>query len=132
MTRSAEHRIAFEPSKNEGSEMDLGIAGRVSVVVGGARGSGYATARDLAVAGAKVVVADIRGPAAQESAARLATETGAETFGAEMDITDLDSVRAGLEKAAERFGNVEILVNAAAIVGDKLFLDSSPDDWRRM
>lgn len=110
--------------------MDLGIAGRVAMVVGGARGIGYAVARELADAGAKIVVADIRD--AEAAATRLAAETRAATFGVGIDIASLGSVEAAFRKAEEVFGAPEILVNTAAVVDDKLFLESRPEDWRRM
>lgn len=110
--------------------MDLGIDGKIAIVTGGARGIGYATAEELAKGGSRVVIADLRG--AEEAARRLGEATGAATFGVEVDISNLDSVRAAFEKATSALGSPQILVNTAAIIADKLFLESEPQDWRRM
>lgn len=112
--------------------MDLGIAGRVAIVVGGARGIGRAVAHDLAAAGAKVVIADIRGSAAREAAERLAGQASVKTLGVEMDIVNLENVATVFQQVDEKFGAAQIIVNTAAIVDDKLFMESQPDDWRRM
>ena len=112
--------------------MDLGIAGRVAMVIGGARGIGFAVASELAAAGAKVVIADIDGANAAAAASKLAKAGGAETCGVAMDISSLDNVAAGFKQAEARLGAPAIVVNTAAIVDDKLFAESGPSDWRRM
>ncbi len=112
--------------------MDLGLDGRVAIVIGGARGIGRAVANQLVQAKAKVVVADLDGDSAANTAKQLANEAGAETLGLGMDIVNVESVRAGFEAARERFGAPGIVVNTAAIVADKLFIESQPSDWRTM
>lgn len=112
--------------------MDLGVAGKVALIAGGARGIGYAAGRELASAGAKVALADIDGDAARSAAERLASETGAETMGVRTDVTSLDEVRATVDSVSDRMGPIHALVVTAAIVDDKLFVDSTPADWRRM
>lgn len=112
--------------------MDLGVRGRNAIVIGGARGIGYAVARELGAAGAVVAVADINEAAAKEAASRLSHEAGVTTTGVGIDVSNLDSVKAGFRVAGEALGPLGIVINTAAIVDDKLFLDASPDDWRRM
>lgn len=112
--------------------MDLGVSGRNAIVIGGARGIGYAVARELGAAGAAVAIADIDEAAANEAAARLSQEAGVATAGVRMDVSDLDSVKAGFGTAGAALGPVGIVVNTAAIVDDKLFLEATPRDWRRM
>jgi NAD(P)-dependent dehydrogenase (short-subunit alcohol dehydrogenase family) len=112
--------------------MDLGIDGRVALVIGGGRGIGYAVCNDLAAAGCKVAIADINGDGAKESAGKLAAETSAETMGIGLDISSLESVKSGYDEVTKKFGAPEILIITAAIVDDKLFLESSIDDWKPM
>lgn len=112
--------------------MDLGIDGRVALVIGGGRGIGYAVCNDLAAAGCKVAIADINGDGAKESAGNLAAETSAETMGIGLDISSLESVKSGYDEVTKKFGAPEILIITAAIVDDKLFLESSIDDWKPM
>jgi len=112
--------------------MDLGIDGKVALIVGGARGIGFAAGREMAIAGAKVVLADLNGDGVAASAAKLAAETGAETLGLQADVTKLEDMQAMNDAVTEKFGPPEIVVVTAAIVDDKLFVDSAPEDWRRM
>lgn len=112
--------------------MDLGIAGKVAIVIGGARGIGYAVARELAAAEARVIIADVDEANAAASAGKLTAEKGVETHGIGLDVASLTSVEAGFATAAARFGAPLIVVNTAAIVDDKLFMESRPEDWRRM
>jgi len=112
--------------------MDLGIRGQACLIVGGARGIGYATAEVLAREGAALALADIDGDAASTSAQRLAEGSGARVAGLRADITDLDEVRRLAADVEAKIGPISILVNSAAVLDDKLFVDSRPSDWKRM
>lgn len=112
--------------------MDLGIRGQACLVVGGARGIGFATAQALAGEGAELALADIDGEAASASASRLADLSGAKVVGLQADVTSLDQVRSLVEQAEAATGPLSILINSAAILDDKLFVESRPADWERM
>lgn len=112
--------------------MDLGIRGQACLIVGGARGIGFATAQALAVEGVKLALADIDGAAASASASRLAEASGAEVVGLQVDITSLDQVRSLSQRVEAAIGPLSILINSAAVLDDKLFVDSQPSDWKRM
>ena len=84
--------------------MDLGIDGRVALVMGASKGIGAAAARELAAEGARVAVASrSRGPLEE-----LAAEIGASAF--VHDNADLDAVPALIAAVTEALGPVEILV----------------------
>ncbi|GAA4225573.1 glucose 1-dehydrogenase [Actinomadura meridiana] len=85
-------------------------AGRVVLVTGGASGIGRAVATAFAAAGDRVVIADRDA----EAAAKVASEIGAQAV--TVDITDADSVAAGVAHVAETVGPIEILVNNAGLV----------------
>jgi NAD(P)-dependent dehydrogenase (short-subunit alcohol dehydrogenase family) len=89
------------------------MSGRVAVVTGGTRGIGFAIARGLAAAGARVVVASRKADACEQAAAAL-EEGGAEALGVPTHMGDLDQVRALVERTAERFGGLDVVVNNAA------------------
>ncbi|OLL75397.1 3-oxoacyl-[acyl-carrier protein] reductase [Pseudonocardia sp. Ae168_Ps1] len=94
--------------------MDLGLGGRRAIVTGGSRGIGLATARALAAEGARVALL-ARDPDALEAAATSLRDAGApEVLTVAADTTDDDAVRAAVRTVAERFGGVDVLVNAAA------------------
>ena len=84
--------------------MDLGIAGKVAIVTGGASGIGAATAGLLAQEGVRVAVWDV---AAKET-------VGAERIQA-VDVTSLTAVESAWRQTEELLGPIEILVHAAAI-----------------
>jgi NAD(P)-dependent dehydrogenase (short-subunit alcohol dehydrogenase family) len=112
--------------------MDLRYDGKAALITGGARGIGYATARLFAQGGAKVALVDINGDLVKESARRLAQDCNAEVIGIRADVTSESDVEAMNADASQRLGPVDIFVSSAAILDDKLFLDSGFDDWRRM
>jgi len=91
------------------------LSGRCALVTGAARGLGAAIAGKLGQAGARLVLCDIdaEGLAATAHALR---ERGIETEHLRCDVSDSAAVRAMFERAAERFGAVDILVNNAALV----------------
>lgn len=93
--------------------MSLRLEGKVAVVTGGAGGIGGGSVRKLAAEGAKVLIADIRGDAAQ----KLAEEIGDATSAFQFDADSTDSVRQMIETAVQRYGRLDVLHNNAAAVG---------------
>ena len=109
-----------------------GFHGKTVLIPGGGRGIGYAAGAMMAREGAKVALADVVGERAQEAAARLKDETGAETLGIACDITDMDQVKRMVAETETALGPVNVMVNTAAIVADKTFMESTPEDWKEM
>lgn len=112
--------------------MDNDLRGDVALIVGGARGIGYATAQALAASGAAVALADIDKAAVVAAAARLAAESGARTAGLHVDVTDEAAVRNMIAEAGNLLGAPRIVVHCAAVLDDKSFIESRPADWKRM
>lgn len=102
---------------------------KIALVTGGASGIGAATARLLAHRGAKVVIADLPGGAGQAVADELEGEF------VPLDVTQevqWSSLMAGL---GQRHGRLDVLVNAAGIVGDVVrgtLADTSLAELRRV
>lgn len=106
---------------------------RLALVTGAVEGGiGYRVAERLAAEGARLALVDINGEAIAEAARKLAAETGCEVRGFSADIADPASVAAMAALVQTEMGSVEILVNCAAIVSDKLFLESDFADWSQM
>lgn len=105
------------------------LDGRVAVVTGGAKGIGLGISECLSEQGATVVIADIDGVAAQESAATLAGSA----LAVEVDVSDADSVAALAAKVGEEYGRLEILVNNAG-VGPRPtpIVELSEEEWDRV
>lgn len=90
------------------------LTGRVAVVTGGVGLLGAEFCRTLAEAGAAVAVVDLNASAAQQVADTL-TNGGYQSLAIPTDITKPDSVNAMVEKVISSFGQVDILVNSAAL-----------------
>lgn len=90
------------------------LAGRVAIVTGAGQGLGATFARELAGAGAQVVVGDIISTDATCDAIRGA---GGEASGRHADVTDAGSVAALIGEARSRYGRLDIVVNNAALSG---------------
>lgn len=107
------------------------LAGRTAVVTGGARGIGYSLASALARNGVSVALLDLL-PEVEESAARLAAETGAPTAAALVDVTDAASVDAAFAAVRESLGVADLLVAAAGITiwGDSAEVE--PGTWAKV
>ena len=90
------------------------LDGRVAIVTGGAKGIGAHYARALAAEGARLMIADIAD--GKEVAQSLAREHGANSVASAItDVSDEAAVKALVAETMERFGQIDILVNNAAL-----------------
>jgi NAD(P)-dependent dehydrogenase (short-subunit alcohol dehydrogenase family) len=112
--------------------MDLFKKDRVALITGGARGMGYACARNLAREGVKVAIVDINGDRIKDSARKLTEETGTDAIGIQADISSEAEVARMVKEANDKFGKIDLFLNSAAILADNLFLESTPAEWERM
>jgi 3-oxoacyl-[acyl-carrier protein] reductase len=84
---------------------------KVAVITGGARGFGRGFGEALAARGARVLLADIDGPAATEAA----REIGANAQGLALDVADNAAIEAAMAAISVRHGGIDILINNAGI-----------------
>jgi meso-butanediol dehydrogenase/(S,S)-butanediol dehydrogenase/diacetyl reductase len=105
----------------------MDFAGKVVLVTGAASGMGAATAREFSAAGAKVIIVDRNA----ELAAQVATEIACDPpiIG---DISDSAFCRQAVETAVERYGRLDVLVNAAGIIVRADGLETSDEQWQRV
>lgn len=87
------------------------LADKVAIITGGARGIGAAVARRYAEEGARVVVADRLLDEAKSVAAAL----GHGAFAVALDVTDPQSIAAMVADVSSQAGQIDILVNGAAV-----------------
>jgi len=100
----------------------------VALVTGGSRGIGRATAERFASVGARVVLLDIDGEAAQETARKLGPAAAAHP----LDVTNESDVDAVFEAIVRREGRLDILVNNAGIAIRRPTAELSLLDWQRV
>jgi 3-oxoacyl-[acyl-carrier protein] reductase len=106
----------------------MSLAGKIALITGAARGIGKAVAAHLASDGATVVIADINGKAAAETAAELEA-AGRTAMGCPLDVTNPSQVAATVEAVVQRYGRIDILVNNAGITRDALILRMKEEEW---
>ena len=102
------------------------LDGRVAIITGGSSGIGEACAERFAEEGAHVVVADIREPR------RQASEESCELTYFNLDVTDEAAWLEMMSIVSDRWGRLDVLINAAgvSIDGDTVEV-CTPESWRR-
>lgn len=112
--------------------MAFDFTNKTALVTGGASGIGAAVARQLATAGAKVVVAD-RDVAGAEQVAKSIETAGGEAVAYEVDVAEAAEVEAMVAFAARTYGNLHLAVNNAGIGGPSAATADYPlEDWHRV
>ena len=115
------------------------LDGKVAVVTGAGRGIGRATAICLAANGAKVVVCDVgaavtgeghdAGPA-QQVVAEITQANGAGRAVANTDsVAVWENAQRIVQTAIDNFGRIDMVVNNAGILRDRMFHYMSPEEW---
>jgi NAD(P)-dependent dehydrogenase (short-subunit alcohol dehydrogenase family) len=99
------------------------LAGRRIFVTGAASGIGAAIAALFAAEGAHVALADCQ---------PLAALPNARARGFELDVSDEQAVRRAVDAAADAFGGLDGVVNAAGIANTDLLSELRAEDWRRV
>ena len=108
------------------------LEGKVSIITGAASGIGRQTALRFAQEGAPVVVAD-RNRRAGEETLRLVEEAGGQALFTPLDVADPEQVVGMVARTTERFGRIDVLVNAAAIlIRTPPLADVEERDWDLM
>jgi 3-oxoacyl-[acyl-carrier protein] reductase len=105
------------------------LTGKTAIVTGGASGFGAGIVRRFLQEGAKVMIADINGPAAEQ----LSTEMGDHALAQTVDVGDGTSVNAMVRAAIDAWSHVDILVNNAGITHMPTPLDEvSEEDFDKV
>ncbi|MFM9694786.1 SDR family oxidoreductase [Streptomyces europaeiscabiei] len=108
------------------------FGGQLVLVTGAAGGIGRATAFAFAEAGARVVAVDLDAEGAARTA-ELSRLIGApEAWAEAVDVSDEQAMEKLSEKVATEYGVVDVLVNNAGIGLSGSFLDTTPEDWRKV
>ena len=107
------------------------LSGKTAAITGGAGGIGAAIARCFAEEGATLALLDLNEEGAVETAASI-EGPGSGHFGGAIDVGDEASVAGAFAAAAEAVGEIDILVNTAAIAGAAPVAEMATADWDQM
>jgi 3-oxoacyl-[acyl-carrier protein] reductase len=110
----------------------LKLAGKVAVVTGGSRGIGAAITKRLAADGARVGITYTKGADAAASVVKEIERAGGKAIAIQADATDVDAVKAAVEKAVATFGHLDILVNNAGTAIPKPFEETTLEEMDRV
>lgn len=106
----------------------LDLQNRVCVITGGSGAIGYAIAERFVASGANVVLWDIDG-----AAAHAAAENVRAVSSTQVNVTDAVSAAAAAKATSERFGSIDVLINAAGINGPIGPVETyAIDAWRQV
>jgi len=124
------------------------LQGRVALVTGGASGMGRAMALAFAKAGANVAIGSLLsessprnaqgelvfrpGREAMDAVAGEIESHGSESLALELDVTNDVSAQAFFDRAMSKFGQVDILANAAGITAEQTICDHPDALWRKV
>ena len=104
------------------------LQGKTALITGAARGIGLEFARAYIAEGATVALADINLAAAEAAAAAL----GPQAHAIRLDVTRQDSIDAGFAQAIDRMGQLDILINNAALFSAAPITDITRTDYDRL
>lgn len=112
-------------------------AGRIVIITGAGRGIGRAHALAFAAAGAKVVVNDLGSSLSGESTAETPAEqvvaeiraAGGEAVANGDDVASWAGAQRLIQQAVDTFGGLDVLVNNAGFVRDRMLVNLGEDEW---
>ena len=112
--------------------MTSSLNGRFVVVTGGTQGLGEATARLFAERGATGILITGRNTERGQAIARDLTAGGCDAHFVPAELTDITACRRIISTAAQQFGGIHVLVNAAALTDRGSIWDTSPELFDRV
>jgi len=111
--------------------MDLHLEGKSVIVTGGGSNIGRAICHRFAEERAKVVIAELDEKQGNKVADEV-KDLGAEVLFIKTDVSNHTQVEAMVEKAADTFGKVDILVNNVGWNVDQLFMEEPREKWEKV
>lgn len=104
------------------------LDGKVAIVTGAGRGIGRGEALELAREGARVLVNELDADAGAAVVLEV-EELGGEAVLDTSDVADVDAARSMLQRAVDRWGALDALVNNAGVLRDRTIVNMTPEEW---
>ena len=105
------------------------LSGKHAIVTGGSQGIGKAISLLFAKNGADISIFYVGNPAPAEETVKEIEAMGRRAAAFDCDVSDFEASKAAVDKAAQMFGGVDILINNAGITRDNLMLRMSEADF---
>jgi 3-oxoacyl-[acyl-carrier protein] reductase len=112
----------------------MDFSGKIVIITGSGQGIGRAYALEFAKSGGSVVVADVNGTHAARVADEITSADG-RSLAVQVDVANKDSTNAMVARTIEAFGQVDVLINNAAVFSTlkmKPFEEIEQDEWDRV
>jgi NAD(P)-dependent dehydrogenase (short-subunit alcohol dehydrogenase family) len=109
----------------------MNLANQVALVTGAGQGIGKASALALAAAGAHVIVADIAGRKAEETAEAIMS-LQRRALPVQADVGDLRDIDRMVRQTLDEFGQIDILLNNAGVTRRADIMELTEEDWDRI
>ena len=107
------------------------FTGKVALVTGASSGIGRAVARALGAEGAVVALGGRRRDRLEEVAAELNAK-GVKTLVLTGDVKEEPTAAAWVKQTVDAFGGLDVLVNAAGVIGNGSVMDTTAESWRHV
>ena len=111
--------------------MDLGLDGRVALVLAASKGLGRASAAALASEGADLAIGARNAQTLEATAAAIRAESGRRVLAVPVDVTDAAASAAFVDAAVREYGRIDVLVNNAGGPPFGSFDDFDDAAWQR-
>ncbi|ALV63838.1 3-oxoacyl-[acyl-carrier protein] reductase [Thermococcus sp. 2319x1] len=109
------------------------LKGKVALVTGASQGIGRAIAVALAKKGCNVIINYARDEENAKKTEEMCRAYGVETLVVRADVSSREEVREMVEKAIQKFGRIDILINNAGILGKTINpMEISDEEWDRV